>query len=302
MSTFKKRETVVQNIAYMGLMAAINVVFVLLTTFVPVLFFLIVFVLPLTSTVVALHCKKRYYPIYAVATIGICMLCTMWKIDDTIFYIIPSIITGFIFALMVEKEISAPWIIITTTIIQLIFSCLAIPLIIVLFGRDIVITFASIFGLQSYQYIDYIAPASIFFLSLIQCSLSFIVTNEEIKKFGYELKEAKLNSYYLLIALWSSMVVTMVFALTYKPLSYTSMLISLYFVCVLIAGLLQRKKKWIYIVLPISFFLSFFLFAIFYPYAEEPLGLLLLNIFFFVVSIIVLIDNSLLNKQNKDTI
>ena len=31
MALFKKRETVVQNIAYMAIMAAINVIFVLLT-------------------------------------------------------------------------------------------------------------------------------------------------------------------------------------------------------------------------------------------------------------------------------
>ena len=89
----KKKETLVQNITYMAIMAAINVVFVLITVLVPFLFFLIVFVLPLTSTIVTLHCKKRYFPIYAVATIGLCMICTMWQIGDTIFYVIPSVIS-----------------------------------------------------------------------------------------------------------------------------------------------------------------------------------------------------------------
>ena len=105
MSVFKKKETIVENMTYMGLMAAINVVFVLLTTFVPFLFFLIVFVLPLTSTIVALHCNKKYFPIYAFATIGLCLLVTIWKIDDTLFYIIPSIITGFLFAIMIATGI-----------------------------------------------------------------------------------------------------------------------------------------------------------------------------------------------------
>ena len=84
---FKKpRESLVQNITFMAMMAAINVVFVVLTTFVPVLVFLIVFILPLTSVLVTLHCKKIYFPIYAVATIGLCLICTIWQIDDTIFY------------------------------------------------------------------------------------------------------------------------------------------------------------------------------------------------------------------------
>ena len=95
-----KRETLVQNIAYMAIMAAINVVFVLITTLVPALLFLMIFVLPLTSTMVTLLCKKKYFPIYAVATIGLCMVVTLWKIDDTIFYVIPSIITGFFQSLL----------------------------------------------------------------------------------------------------------------------------------------------------------------------------------------------------------
>ena len=106
MGIFKKRETLTQNIAFMGIMAAINVVFVLLTTFVPLLFVLIVFVLPLTSTMVALHCNKKFFPIYAVATIGLCLICTIWKIDDTLFYVIPSIISGFVFALLAERKLS----------------------------------------------------------------------------------------------------------------------------------------------------------------------------------------------------
>lgn len=302
MSVFKKRETLVQNIAYMALMAAINVIFVLLTTFVPVLFFLIVFVLPLTSTIVALHCKKKYFPIYAVVTIGLCMLCTIWKIDDTIFYVIPSIISGFIFAIMVEKGIPAPWIIIATTIVQMAFAYLAVPFITWVFGRNIITTFASIFKLQDYQYLDYVVPVAIFFLSLVQCVLSYIVINEEIKKFGFETKETNLLSIQLLLGLLTAVLMTVIFALTYKPLSYAFLSVALYFTCFLVAGLLQEKKIWIYISLGVALLITFFTFAICYSYIPVPLGLLMVGVFFVLVGIIVFIDNCLLKRKNKDTI
>ena len=302
MGIFKKKETVVQNIAYMGLMAAINVIFVVLTTLVPVLFFLIVFVLPLTSTIVALHCKKRFYPIYAVATIGLCMLCTIWKIDDTIFYVIPSIISGFIFAVMVERKVSAPWIIIATTIVQMAFSLLSIPLITFMFGRDIVTTFAAIFKLENYQYLEYVAPLFIFFLALLQCILAFIVINEEIKKFGFELAESNLLSYKMLLGLLTSLVLVVIFALTYKPLSYTFLAVALYFASLIVGGLINRKQIWIYISLVGSLVITFFLFAIVYSYIPSPLGLLMAGVLFVLVGIIGLIDNCLLKKKNKDTI
>lgn len=302
MSTFKKKETLVQNMSYMGLMAAINVVFVLLTTFVPILFFLIVFVLPLTSTIVALHCNKKYFPIYAFATIGLCLLVTIWKIDDTLFYVIPSIITGFVFAVMTEKKISGPWIIIASTIIQVIFTCLSIPVIKAMLGRDIVYDFASVFGLKDYAYLDYLAPAFIFIISLIQEILSFIIINEEIKKFGFEVKQANLLSYPIMIGLLSSLCMMTIFAFIYRPLTYAFFLLAIYFTVLLIAGLIIRKMKWIYFSLLGAIIITFFLFALIYKNIDTPLGLIGISIYFLFVLIIVFIDNCLSKKKNKDTI
>lgn len=302
MSTFRKKETLVQNMSYMGLMAAINIVFVLLTTLVPVLFFLIVFVLPLTSTIVALHCNKKYFPIYAFTTIGLCFLVTLWKIDDTLFYVVPSIITGLIFALMVERKISAQWIIIATSIIQVAFTYLSIPVIKGLLGRDIINDFATVFGLKDFIYLDYLAPASIFVLALIQEILSYIIINEEIKKFGFETNEASLLTFPMMIGLATSLLLVLIFALTYRPLTYAFLLLSLYFAILLIAGLIGRKKKWIYIALIICFIITFFLFALLYKNIVVPLGLIGITIYFLFVLIIVFIDNCLSKNNNKDTI
>ena len=164
----------------MALMAAINVIFVLLTTFVPVLFFLIVFVLPLTSVIVTLHCQKKYFPIYAVATIGLCLICTIWKIDDTIFYVIPSLISGFIFGLLVEKKVPSFWIILITTVLQIGFTYASIPLIKVMTGRNIIEVFAVAFGIGDFQYLDYVTPCFIFFISLAQEVLAFMIIREEL--------------------------------------------------------------------------------------------------------------------------
>lgn len=302
MSTFRKKETLVQNMSYMGLMAAINIVFVLLTTLVPVLFFLIVFVLPLTSTIVALHCNKKYFPIYAFTTIGLCFLVTLWKIDDTLFYVVPSIITGLIFALMVERKISAQWIIIATSIIQVAFTYLSIPVIKGLLGRDIINDFATVFGLRDFIYLDYLAPASILVLALIQEILSYIIINEEIKKFGFETNEASLLTFPMMIGLTTSLLLVLIFALTYRPLTYAFLLLSLYFAILLIAGLIGRKKKWIYIALIISFIITIFLFALLYKNIVVPLGLIGIAIYFLFVLIIVIIDNCLSKNNNKDTI
>lgn len=302
MKPFKKRETLVQNITYMALMAAINVVFVILTTFVPVLFFLIVFVLPLTSVIVTLYCKKRYFAIYAFATIGLCLICTIWKIDDTIFYVIPSIISGFIFGLLVEYKVSSLWIIIITTIIQIGFTYASIPLIKLMTGRNIIEDFATAFGLSEFQYLDYITPCFIFFIALAQEILAFMIIREELPKFGYEVTDETELSIKLLIVLFASIVLAIIFIFAYGPLSYLftlfAMLISIY----AIVKLIELKNKLLYAFLGIALVISIFIFAILYPLVSEPLGLAFINIFFFMIGIIVLINKYLIKNVDKYTI
>ena len=297
-----KKETLVQNIAYMALMAAINVVFVLITTLLPFMFFLIVFVLPLTSTVVELHCKRRYFPIYAFSTIALCLICTIWKIDDTIFYVIPSIISGFVFGLLIEKKVPSFWIILITTLIQIGFTYASIQLIKVMTNRDIVTDFATIFHVQDFQYLAYVVPCFIFALSLIQQILAFVVIREELPKFGYVLNEPKHIPLSLAISIFASIALAVAFAFIYGPLAYLFTLIAMFFFTYAVAYLLMEKKILVYILLVAVLFTSVILFGIFYSMVPVPLGLLFLNILFFMVAIIVLINNYLLKTKQEDTI
>ena len=302
MELAKKRETIVQNIAFMAIMAAINVIFVLITTFVPFLFFLIVFILPLTSTLVTLMCKKRYFPIYAFATVGLCLICTIWQIDNTIFYVIPSIISGFIFGLCIEKKIPSFWTILTTTSIQILFTYLSIPLIKLMTGRNIIDVFANAFMVSDFIYLDYLVPCFIFFIAVIQEILTLLIIKDQLPKFGYELTDPKQLPLSLMILLGSFVSLAVMFAFIYGPLAYLFSLYGLVLSIYALVYLLLERKGIIYALLGGGFILSIFLFAVFYPYIPKPLGLLLINIFFLIEAIIVLINNYLLKKVNKDTI
>ena len=302
MVPFKKRETVIQNISYMAIMAAINVIFVLLTTFIPVLFILLVFILPLTSAIVTLYCKKRYFPIYALATIALCLICTIWKIDDTIFYVIPSIATGFIFGLLAEKKVPAIWIVTITTVLQIGFTYASIPLVKLITGQDIIMVFATAFGINDFVYLDYVVPSFIFFMALGQQIISYSVIREELPKFGYSLNEPKSLDLSLFISLMSFLVLTLVFSFIYGPVAYLFGMFALLFGIYALVILIMENNIIVYISLGGSALLSIFLFALLYPLAKQPLGLLFINVFFFLVAIIVLINNYLLRKINKGKI
>ena len=298
----EKKKTLIQNITYMALMAAINVIFVLLTTLVPFLVFLIVFVLPLTSTIVTLHCQKKYYPIYAIATIGLCMICTIWKIDDTIFYVIPSIISGFVFGLLAEKKCPSFWIILSTTILQIGFTYASIPLIKVMTGRDIVSDFATVFLIKDFIYLDYVVPCFIFFLALAQQILAFVVIREELPKFGYQLNEPKNLPVSLGFSILGTLTLVVIFSFIYGPLTYLFTLVAMFLAIYAVAYLIMKNKIVIYITLGASLLVSFFMFGIFYSMIKDPLGLLLINILFFMIAIIVLFNNYLVKTDKVATI
>lgn len=286
MSLFKKKETLVQNITYMAMMAAINVVFVLLTTFVPVLMFLIIFVLPLTSTIVTLYCKKRYFAIYALATIGLCMLVTFWNISDTLFYVIPSIISGFLFGIMIIYKIHSLWIIFSTAVVQLIFSYLMIPVTEWITEVNIVNVFASAFGVSNFVYLDYLVPSFIFFLSLTQSAFSYIVIKEELPKFNYTVVDHHFYLWSSYVGLAASTLMIIIFAFVYCPIAFLFMMGVIYFSMYILIDTIVRGNKVSWTTLPIVGFVSILIFASLYSLIKAPANYLLLSIFFISISLV----------------
>lgn len=306
MSIFKKRETLTENITYMALMAAINVVFVLLTTLLPVLLFLLVFILPLTSTIVTIFCKKKYFIIYAVATTALCLLATIWDIGNTLFYVIPSIVSGFLFGLLLEKKVAPIWIIFIAIIAQVVLSYPAIPLIQLMYGRDIVKDFATVFGLASYPKLNYVKHMFICALAIIQQVLSFAVVNEEFPKLGINATEGKKGDLLVLIAIPSLIVISVIFAICYPELSYPFMFGTLFLAIYELVLLIVEKRKISIVLLIASSVISLFAFAALYnvvnSLSDRPVALLLIQIFPLFIAIIGFINNYLFISKKKDTI
>lgn len=289
---FHKRETLTQNIAYMGIMAAINVIFVIMTYFVPFLLFVLVFILPLTSAVVTLFCKKKYFPIYAIATISICFLVTINNFTDTLFYVIPSVLSGFAFGIMIEKKIPVIWIILISTIINTGFAYAFVPLIKFIYGTDIVTTFATMFGLKNYQYINYIVPCAIAFISLAQSTIAYIVIKTQIPKLGYELND-QIQHYSTYIGSVVFIVLEVLLSILYPSLSYLFMIGVIYFSTFVLFDLSIKLKKIPLILCGVSALATIIVFVSAYKSMPVPLGLHLLNTLFVLILIIGFVDNCL---------
>ena len=298
MALFKKKTTLVHHITYMGIMAAINLIFIVLATYVPPLMFLLILLLPFASTVVSYYCLKRYYIIYAVATIGLCLLVS-FNINDTVFYVVPAVISGFVIGVLLEKNVHPFWLVLSSTIINAALTYAFIPLINLISNTDIVLSLLTIFKLEDFKYKTELVYLAVFFVSLMQCVLSLFVLVSDAKKIGIEINTRVSYFGFYILGLEIAVALAVSFAFFYLPLALIFICISFYFAAFLLLDLILCKKLLIYLVLAGAIFVAILVFAIFYKSLIQPYGIVLTVLFPLAIGLVSFLKNCLLKYASN---
>ena len=286
MAFFYKRETLIRSISLMAIMAAINVVFSVLTLFVPLLSVILVIFLPLTSAVVEVCCKDRYFPIYAFATIGLSIVVSLSVIDFTIFYVVPSIIAGYIFGLMSKKNLPDFLSIFVASCAQTILSFALIPLINLITERNF---FADIIELLKIQNIDLFKKYLIlifFAIALAQTFLSFVVVDSELKKINVKTEDKKDHTLIVGISGIFCQVMLVGFAFFETSISFICLGFVWYFALFSIIYAFKNQNKLQLMLSAFGLLLNIFMFAAFNSKFENGNEFLLLGIAPLLVSLL----------------
>ncbi len=302
MNFLEKRETPVQNIAYIGIMAAINVVFVLISSLLPVLFFLLVFILPLTSVIVTIYCKKLYFPIYFVTTLALCLAVTAgFSIFDTFIYVLPSLIVGFVFGISIEKNIPAIYVLIINSIILYALTYLTFLFIDRIIGE--VSFFDSIYrlvGLETFQYKAVLTHIFTYIVAQIQVVLTYILVKYQANRMDYEINLKVSNRFIMYILTFIGATLTILSVFFFPEVSMLLVLIVLPITVYELIDLVMKKTVWIYVSLGVTVIGFMFLFAFLYQFIPAPNGVTLIYVFFGLVTIIDLISNYCLKNKVAD--
>ena len=304
MGLFKKRESITQNISYLALMAAINVIFVLLTAIFQPLMFIMIFILPLTSAVVTLFCKKQYFPIYFIVTVALCLLITSWaSIFDTFFYVIPSMISGFAFGFMIEKNVNALFIISISTVIQYLLTFLTfIILDSILPDINFIDILLRMFGLSEFAFKDYFIHVFLYLLSIIQTILTYIVIKSEIVKLGFEVNVELHHKWIASVANIFCCIIALIMVFIYGPLTYVFLFIALNFWMYQVIELLMSHNKVTIVLTVISILIGFVFFVGFYKLIKKPLSIILLATSNVMISILYFANYLFVKKTNSTKI
>lgn len=295
MRVFQKRETLVQNIAFLAIMAAINIVLLLISTFLPYLLLLLTIILPFVSLLVTLLCKKRYYPIYIVATIGLSFLVSYDAINNILFYILPGVLSGFIFGYCLEKQIPSNYSILYSSFVYVICSYIAVLICSEVLNVPIEDLYFSILNLDEFFLKRYLISPFVFSIGIIQSSLSYLVIQKEIKKLGIEEKEIESN--FEIFCLFIFILLTLV-SILLTPENYIMFLgFAIYEFLHVLKTLYLSEKKLFIVSLCVSIGVFIFSFAILYSLIDLVYCLAVFLIPIFIVGIIVLVNNCFIKHQ-----
>ncbi|HOJ44756.1 MAG TPA: hypothetical protein PK340_01790 [Bacilli bacterium] len=272
-----KLTTPVKTITYMALMAALNVTFAFIASLVPLAGLFLAIALPLASALVVLKTDVRYYPIYAMATLGLSLVVALQQLEVTIFYVVPSLLLGFSFGYLYKLRVDDISIIIVSSLLQLIILYATIGLINAIFMIDFVSSLTAILNIDSATDMI-IMPSILYVVSLAQVTISYFIIGHEIEKLapaGDRLRQTKPLVYWLGLCLTIAIVPL---GLVVPELSFV--LLGLCFILLgsAIYDLILMKRLRLLAILGAWLIASVFANAVLYPLFQSEVGLLWLSL------------------------
>lgn len=261
-----KKSKATSNLTFIALMSAVNVIFALLMTFLPVLSLLLYLMLPYITTMVILVCQKKYYLIYFITSIFLSFIINTQGIEYTIFTLLPSLITGTIFGICIEKKVNIGITIIISSFCQFLFSMATIPLINLIYTNDnhsILEVFKTILG-ENKEFLLYklFLPIN-YVVALAQNIISFLLISSSITRFKVEIVTKNSNQLAYSCACITISILTILSALFFDDLMYLFLAMCISLVSLIVLDLFENKTIGILItsISVIGFIILFVIFA-----------------------------------------
>jgi len=293
---------------YIAIMSAIVIVISLVTSFIPLLGAIFSLIVPLIGTLVALYTKPQFGFLFIIVTVGLSLVSSLHAIENTVFFILPAVITGLIFGIIIKKGLDASIGILVSSIVQAIINIGIYYLFFLILKFDIIQLILQIFGLSDQPAIETILGLAILLFAMIQFLLSYLVILPQLSKFSNIKPNIRLTT---LVHIWitlASSLLIIPFAFFLQIVSYILFGISIFSGTYLIFRIIRHKKIWHIAYICGLLFVSIIVFIGFVTtIGSEQYGLLFFAMVPFSSTLLFLLDRTILdnpipNKANKENI
>src|SRR5574344_1723547 len=302
MEVFSSRKGPSQNIAFISITTALTLVLSGLASFVPLSGFFIIIVLPFASFVTILLTENKYGLLFLIAAPLLSIAVTAYAFQETLFYIIPSLLTGALFGYLSKWHFSLAISFFLSSLLSMGLTYLSLPLIKAIYEVDIINFALSLLGLANKSSIYNIVPSFIFAISLASLALAYLfgeVINEKIH-LSRNNDDKYAFIYPALSVLFASLALGLIFIL--PSYAFIFLAFSLFFACFSCLLLTSGTKKWLYILLGVLLLVALIGFICLYPLYSQENGLILLSLFSFSIAIPSFIRGLKLKKKGKTSI
>ncbi len=297
MKFLRERETPNENIAFMGISAGVVVGFSLLCTFLPLSSLFVILFLPLICALTTYFCKDKYLPFYVIGSIVVSLLCTVYNISTTLFDVVPAIIIGSLFGFFLKKEFPLTITVFFLSLLKVGLNYLTLLLLKLIYGIDFIETIVKLLNLQDKAFVYDLVPTFMFIYALIQIFISLFIISIASPNLIIKKSKRELNivlSISSLVFLFTSFGIGFVL----PWLAYFLAAIGVYLSLASTKDLFRKNPWWLYMVLGILLFASFYIFAFFYAKLDKSVAPLLFLTFFVSISLCSCVS-SLLFKESK---
>lgn len=275
---FKKRTTPVQNITFIAIMTGIVSVLSLLTSFVPLAGAIMSLFLPIVGVLVALFCMKRYYPLFIITSIGLVIVTGLYNLSNALIFIIPSLITGLVFGMLMRANTSSFFAILISGIIQALLDVAINYIVVAIYEINIIQQIISVFQLTNHNAVNIIIPVGVLFVSLVQFIISFAIISPQIATFYPEKPKKNQRQLIDTISALSFGIFAFIFIFIHIPTAHILLACAIFMSVTFFYRTIQEKKPLLYVYQVLVIIFSFILFILFNQKIENDLSLLLFAI------------------------
>lgn len=311
MKLVEYKKDLLSSLPLISLIIAIDLVLILLGTFLPFSILFISLIVSFPSTVLAVFIKKRYYLLYVFIALILAFLLTFGNIFFIIYYFLPSLLLSFIFSLgLINKEnilkskkikLDKYLLIIILSILNLFIEIILIYLGIYLFNFDFIKIFLSLFKLENNLYSSYFIYLIIYIYAFINILISYFFINFEIKKFDKNLifYTSKFNKEILVILNIVISILLTISSFFFLSFSYTFLFISFILLVFLIYEEIRNDSSYILLIVSIISLLIPLILIAYLRNIETIYLFLFLNITPLISSLFYLIKRIVIYKFKK---
>lgn len=183
---FSIKENLKESIPLMSLLSAVNVIMMILITYLPITGVVVVFLLPLPSIICTLFIKSRYYVIYALTSLIISIIFCIGDFTSVLFTLIPVLISSFVYAFLIKCNLGVLNSLVLTAFILTFINLLELFIFNYFFNINFIEIICNLLNIQNVEYLNNSIPTFVYLYSLLQALMMLITTSDQVKKFYIE--------------------------------------------------------------------------------------------------------------------